>query len=94
MTVQDEDAIEAMRALAQGNAADPPIVAGESGAAGLAGLIVSMRNTDFADKVGLGRDSRVLVLNTEGATAPAVYRQLVGESAEAVLARQKSFRPA
>jgi diaminopropionate ammonia-lyase len=31
------------------------------------------------------------LINTEGATAPAIYRELVGESAESVVARQKAF---
>lgn len=91
MTVRDEEAVHAMRVLAKGNAADPPIVSGESGAAGLAGLIASIRDADVAGEVGLGPDSSVLLINTEGATAPAVYRALVGESAEQILRRQRAF---
>jgi diaminopropionate ammonia-lyase len=33
----------------------------------------------------------VLAINTEGATAPGVYAQLVGRSAEAVLEAQQSW---
>ena len=91
VTVRDEDAVRAMQMLADGNAADPPIVAGESGAAGLAGLVRVMQNRAFASEVGLGLDSRVLVINTEGATAPGMYRQLTGESFEEVLVRQRAF---
>jgi diaminopropionate ammonia-lyase len=91
MTVQDPDAVEAMQVLAQGNAADLPIVAGESGAAGLAGLIQLTRRPQLARQVGLDQNSTVLVVNTEGATAPAVYQELVGESAESVLTRQRAF---
>jgi diaminopropionate ammonia-lyase len=91
MTVQDEDAVEAMRLLARGHAADPPIVSGESGAAGLAGLINLMRNPDLATQVGLGRLASVLLINTEGATAPSVYRELVGESDDVVSIRQRAF---
>jgi diaminopropionate ammonia-lyase len=91
MTVQDEDAVEAMRLLARGHAADPPIVSGESGAAGLAGLINLMRNPDLATQVGLGRLASVLLINTEGATAPTVYRELVGESDDVVSIRQRAF---
>lgn len=89
MTIEDDDAIEAMRLLAAGNATDLPIVSGESGAAGLAGLVQAMRAPDLARRLGLDRDSKVLVISTEGATAPSVYRELVGESAEAVLSRQR-----
>ena len=91
MTVEDEDAVQAMQVLAQGNAADPPIVSGESGAAGLAGLIRLMQDPALSHQTGLTRDSTVLLISTEGATAPEAYRELVGESAEDVLARQKAF---
>jgi diaminopropionate ammonia-lyase len=33
----------------------------------------------------------VLVINTEGATAPDAYAQLVGESAQDVAARQQAW---
>lgn len=91
MTVKDGDAIEAMQVLAKGNAADLPIVSGESGAAGLAGLMQLMRRPELAREVGLDQHSTVLVINTEDATAPAVYQELVGESGESVLARQRAF---
>jgi diaminopropionate ammonia-lyase len=91
MTVEDEDAVQAMQVLAQGNAIDPPIVSGESGAAGLAGLTCLMRDPDLAHQAGLGSHSSLLLISTEGATAPAAYRELVGESAEAILARQNAF---
>ena len=91
MTVQDEEAVHAMQILATGNGPDPPIVSGESGAAGLAGLIRLMGNADIASEVGLNRASTVLLINTEGATAPEIYRELVGEAARDVLSRRKAF---
>lgn len=91
MTIKDVDAVDAMRVLAKGNATDTPVLAGESGVAGLSGLTQLMRNPALARQVGLNSDSRVLVINTEGATAPSVYEELVGESAENVLFRQKKF---
>ncbi|MFC5431711.1 diaminopropionate ammonia-lyase [Paraburkholderia denitrificans] len=91
MTITDDDAVAAMQSLAAGSERDIPVVAGESGAAGYAGLVVAMRSKEFTRTAGLGPESRVLVINTEGATAPAVYRALVGESAEAVLTRQSEW---
>jgi diaminopropionate ammonia-lyase len=91
MTVADEDAVEAMRLLARGNATDPPLVSGESGAAGAAALLALTRSPRLAAQVGLGRDSTVLLVNTEGATAPGVYRELVGEDEASVLGRQRAF---
>ena len=92
MTITDDDAVAAMRSLAKGTDRDAPLVVGESGAAGFAGLSVLMRNPALARQVSLGPESHVLVINTEGATAPSVYRDLVGESAEAVLARQGEWQ--
>jgi diaminopropionate ammonia-lyase len=37
--------------------------------------------------LGLDATSRVLLFGTEGATDPALYAELVGESAEDVMAR-------
>lgn len=90
MTIRDADAIAAMRMLAAGSASDIPIVSGESGAAGLAGLQVLAADGALA-KAGIGSTSRILVINTEGATAPTVFAELVGEQADDVLRRQAAW---
>jgi diaminopropionate ammonia-lyase len=92
MTISDDDAVNAMRILAAGSDADAPIVAGESGVAGLAGLIVLLQDQQLAGKVAIDGSSRVLLVNTEGATAPSTYHELVGETAESVLERQRAWR--
>ncbi|SIT47987.1 Diaminopropionate ammonia-lyase [Paraburkholderia ribeironis] len=91
MTISDDDAGNAMRTLATGSDTDTPIVAGESGVAGLAGLVVLAQDHQVARSVGLDSASRVLLVNTEGATAPATYQELVGETAESVLKRQLAW---
>ncbi|MBR0653964.1 diaminopropionate ammonia-lyase [Plastoroseomonas arctica] len=52
------------------------IVAGESGVAGLAGLLLAARDTFGRAVLGLEPDSRVLLFGTEGATDPELYAQL------------------
>ncbi|KXU84069.1 PLP-dependent lyase/thiolase [Paraburkholderia monticola] len=91
MTIGDEDAIRAMGRLAAGTGADIPLVIGESGAAGYAGVEVVMRDSQLAHTIGLNGQSRVLVISTEGATAPSVYSECVGETADSVLARQAQW---
>lgn len=91
LTITDAAAIDAMKTLAAGEQ-DTPIVAGESGAAGLAGLSVLRQDAKLSQAVGLDSHSRILCINTEGATAPAVYRELVGETAESVLKRQETWK--
>ncbi|MDR3096525.1 MAG: diaminopropionate ammonia-lyase [Paraburkholderia sp.] len=91
LLIEDEDAVAAMRALAAGAGDDVPIVSGESGAAGLAGLTKLMREPALARAVELNAQSRVLLISTEGATAPGVYAALVGEPAAAVAARREAW---
>jgi len=92
MTVEDDEAIAAMRALAKGSTRDIPIVAGESGTAGLAALTLACGNANMAAQLGLAAQSRVLLVSTEGATAPQHYAREVGETAEAVMARQAAWQ--
>ncbi|MBN9071112.1 MAG: diaminopropionate ammonia-lyase [Rhizobiales bacterium] len=86
MTVDDADAVEVMKLLAYPEAGDPPIVAGESGGVGLAGLIKAVRHPEIKSALGLDDQSRVFVVNTEGATDPTTYRELVGGRPEEILA--------
>lgn len=80
MTVDEDEAPAAMRVLAEPEAGDPPIVAGESGCVGLAGVLAVARDQLVAQRIGLGPEARVLVINTEGATDPELYERIVGRS--------------
>lgn len=84
MTVREEDAKAAMRVLAFPRKSEPPIVAGESGAAGLAGLLTIAADKEACARLGLGPQSRVLVISTETATDPLSYESIVGRAPEAV----------
>ncbi|WP_024366269.1 diaminopropionate ammonia-lyase [Arthrobacter sp. TB 26] len=66
-TVTDADAADAMRAL---HADD--VISGESGAAGLAGIMA------HAAGLGLGPEDDVLVFSTEGATDLANFNRICG----------------
>lgn len=70
--IDDEDAFIAMRLLAESG-----IVAGESGAAALGGLLAAVHTTQ-SSMLGLEPDTCVLVVNTEGATDPSNYTAVVG----------------
>ena len=84
MTVSDASAAAAVRTLALGEAGDIPVVSGESGAVGLAALVDLVDRPDSAQALGLNGRSSVLLVNTEGATAPAIYASLTGLSAAQV----------
>lgn len=72
IAIPDERAREAMRVLAASG-----IEAGESGAAGLAGLLEIARADKVRDALQLDERAVVLVLNTEGATDPEAYQRIV-----------------
>ncbi|HET9766130.1 MAG TPA: pyridoxal-phosphate dependent enzyme, partial [Thermoanaerobaculia bacterium] len=75
VTVTDERAVEAMRALAAEG-----VVAGETGAAGLAGLLELARDDETQAATGLAPAARVVLLSTEGATDPESWERIVGAS--------------
>jgi diaminopropionate ammonia-lyase len=67
MTISDAAALETVALLALGHGGDPPIRTQPSGAAGLAGLVAAIFEPALASPLGLGRESRVLVIGSEGA---------------------------
>jgi diaminopropionate ammonia-lyase len=76
VAVADERARQAMRDLAAAG-----IVAGETGAASLAGLAEATGGRAagrLRNALGLGAGTRVLLVCTEGATDPEAYHRIVG----------------
>ncbi|HEX5441004.1 MAG TPA: diaminopropionate ammonia-lyase [Ktedonobacterales bacterium] len=76
VAIDDEWAREAMRALARAG-----VVSGETGAAGLAGLLALLSGPErerHRQLLGLTPESRVVVISTEGATDPVSYQHIVG----------------
>jgi len=73
LAITDDAAVDAMRLLARHG-----IVSGESGAAGLAGLLAAAADGPAREALRLDASSRVLLFSTEGATDPALYDALVG----------------
>jgi diaminopropionate ammonia-lyase len=73
----DESARRGMRMLAAEG-----IEAGETGAAGIAGLIEICADDALRERIGLGPESSVLTLCTEGATDPVAYAEIVGRTPE------------
>jgi diaminopropionate ammonia-lyase len=85
LTLAEEESPAAMARLARPAAGDPPIVGGESGVTGLAGLLQVAADPALRSQTGIDHDARVLVINTEGATDPELYTSLVGSTPEQVL---------
>jgi diaminopropionate ammonia-lyase len=74
VAVEDRRAFDAVRAMAEAG-----IVSGETGAAGLAGLLELLPHGAESGNEALqtNQETRVLLISTEGATDPDAYRRIV-----------------
>ncbi len=80
ISMSDHIAARGMRILACPIGSDSRVISGESGAAGFGALmwiLQSPQMKDFKEKLGLGKDSRILCISTEGATDVNDYRRIV-----------------
>jgi len=83
----DYVAAKGMRVYGTPLAGDPFIVSGESGAVTLGALMFIMQwdgAKALREALGLGPDSQVLLINTEGNTDPDDFRRVVWEGADPV----------
>lgn len=87
LSVDDRAAHEGMRRLAEVG-----IVAGESGAATVGALLSAVGDPDARRALGLSADTRVLLVNTEGATDPVNFVEQVGVSPDEVEATASARR--
>ena len=82
IAVDDEHCMAAMRTLAQPRGEDAHVTAGPAGACGVAALLQMCQDDRFDDlrrASGLDQQSRVLVINTEGATDKQLYQTIVSQ---------------
>lgn len=77
VAIEDDYARQSMRELAKAG-----VVAGETGGAGLGGIMKVLPSSGLQrarDALNITNSTHILVISTEGATDPQVYRQIVGE---------------
>jgi diaminopropionate ammonia-lyase len=80
LSIEDRFAEEAVRCLYHPVDGDPRILAGESGAAGLAGLIAlctAPRFSEAKEKLGISRNLSAMVIVTEGPSNPGSFNRIV-----------------
>ncbi len=80
MLIDDDDARAAMRIFYYPEGEDRRIVSGESGAAGLGGLLKLLREPAASlvkRKLEINSDTKVLLINTEGDTDKRSFRKIV-----------------
>ena len=80
ISIPDIYAVRAMQNLYFPFKNDTQVFAGESGAAGLGGLLALANDESLQEakeKIGLNEKSRVLIFNTEGVTDPDIFDELI-----------------
>lgn len=85
ISLEDCAAARGMRMLAAPLKGDRQVVSGESGAASFAALAAIMLKDEYKElreKLGLGKDSKVLCFSTEGDTDPERWKNIVWEGLE------------
>ena len=66
MTIDEDEVLPARRLFAQPLGNDPAVTSGPSGCAGLAGLVRVCTEATAFEALGLDRNARVLLINSEG----------------------------
>ncbi|HYX51001.1 MAG TPA: pyridoxal-phosphate dependent enzyme, partial [Ktedonobacteraceae bacterium] len=82
ISIEDEWACQGMRRFATLG-----LVAGETGAAGIGGVLALLHDPSLSvarGSLGINSSTRILIICTEGATDPVAYEQIVGISPYAV----------
>ena len=78
VSIPDELVAPAMRGARFGEEGDPSVTAGECAVAGWAVLLAAARQSAARNALALDSRSRVLLIGTEGATDPEIYRRMTG----------------
>jgi diaminopropionate ammonia-lyase len=80
ISIPDKYSEEAMRQFYYSEKDDPQIFSGESGAAGLAGLLALLNDKDLEEVkklIGMNKESGILLFNTEGDTDPVNFKNIL-----------------
>lgn len=76
ITIGDESIAPTMQLLAN---SPTPIIAGESGVAGLAGFLVIANDENIKNQLCIDKDSNILFFGTEGDTDIHMYKKLIAQ---------------
>ena len=77
ITIPDKIVPPTVRLLALPKGNDPVIKAGESAVAGLAVLVCASKQPGLREKLGLDKNSRVLLIGTEGVTDSEIFARIM-----------------
>ena len=77
ISLPDDDIAKTMKLLGNGSFSDKKIIAGENSAPGVISLITSCEDEKIKEKLGLNRDSNILLIGCEGDTDEMMYQKLI-----------------
>ena len=79
ISLPDDDIAKTMKLLGNAIFSDEKIIAGENSAPGVISLIASCEDEKIKDKIGLNKNSNVLLIGCEGDTDETMYQKLINQ---------------
>ncbi len=79
MSLPDDDIAKTMKLLGNASFSDQKIIAGENSAPGVISLISSCEDKKIKEKLGLNKDSNILLIGCEGDTDQEMYQKLISQ---------------
>ena len=79
ISLPDDDIAKTMKLLGNASFSKEKIIAGENSAPGVISLITSCEDEKIKEKIGLNKDSNVMLIGCEGDTDQKMYQKLINQ---------------
>ena len=79
ISLPDDDIAKTMKLLGNASFSKEKIIAGENSAPGVISLITSCEDEKIKEKIGLNKDSNVMLIGCEGDTDQKMYQKLISQ---------------
>ena len=79
ISLPDDDIAKTMKLLGNASFSEEKIIAGENSAPGVISLITSCEDEKIKEKIGLNKNSNVMLIGCEGDTDKTMYQKLINQ---------------
>ena len=79
ISLPDDDIAKTMKLLGNASFSQEKIIAGENSAPGVISLITSCEDEKIKEKIGLNKNSNVMLIGCEGDTDQTMYQKLINQ---------------
>ena len=79
VSLPDDDIAKTMKLLGNASFSNEKIIAGENSAPGVISLITSCEEEKVKEKIGLNKDSNIMLIGCEGDTDQKMYQKLINQ---------------